>query len=133
MCINLDDGQEFTECVPIEFVQNVLDLDEMNTCGQCPETDSPTTAPTTMTPTNEPTLSPTQGPVCEFDECAEDGYVYICNYVDETLSETLCVPQEEAKLLLLDERNFCGKCPEFNCSDIFTCGQNNKKIEICHM
>ena len=129
MCIHVDDGSFFPECVPYEYIQDVLNADPRNTCGECPiiPTETPTFQPTTAQPTPWPTPFPTpQPPVCLDNECAGDQYVYICFEF-----ETFCVSQDDAKYLL-DLGGYCGKCAVFTCTEEnFSCG--NKKVLICHM
>ncbi|CAB9509711.1 ECF subfamily RNA polymerase sigma-24 subunit [Seminavis robusta] len=113
MCIYLPDDQFYTECVPIDSVQAVLDHDPRDTCGECPPL--------------PPTVAPTIGFSCEGNRCAENDFVYVCQD-----RETFCVSQEDAEGLLLDSSASCGPCSIFDCDlSHFAC--DNDSVEICHV
>jgi hypothetical protein len=153
-------GEEYTECVPPQYVQEILELG-LAECGVCdtaapslqptttpsfqptlvpstPPTSFPSSVPSvitpspTMIPTNNPTLAPSFGFQCPGEICYDAPDDDEEDYVFVCIGGlyTYCVSQEEAQLLLLDPTNFCGRCPEFNCPPDSTCGGN--KILLCH-
>jgi hypothetical protein len=109
MCLHFEQ-EVYSECVPIDVVQAALDGDELNTCGAC-----------------APTPSPTFRYSCEGQRCAGNDYVYVCYN-----RETFCLDQEAAGLVLLSEQASCGKCENFIC-DVADFGCGNGEVEICHV
>ena len=123
-------------CVPLDRVRIALLMG--GECGRCQViTQQPTLAPTSFVGTQRPTIN---RDVCNDEEyqCngANPNFVWFCRYdIDEGITETICIPKIIAALLLLDPRNECGRCGDWNgCSgDVWGgCDNNPNKILICH-
>ncbi|CAB9519918.1 ECF subfamily RNA polymerase sigma-24 subunit [Seminavis robusta] len=126
-CLRTELGTGYLEiCLPIEFVQELL---EQGSCGECPSPAPsvlPTGAPTTLLPTSlpsvTPTLIPTIAPTGPLDDCDvmpsnctvpgdDSDRVTFCLTINDVQTE-LCVLVEDVLELLTLGLGYCGPCIE---------------------
>lgn len=118
-------------CIPEPLIDRALAAG--GECELCPP-------PPTPRPTRGPVQSLPPANVCPGDrnQCSEDNpeYVWFCFCTGcrgaQKQCSTLCIKKEDAAPLLLDPCNSCGRCETFTNCDLFPCGNNDEKVQICH-